>query len=74
MGRRHRKRPAWSVRMPTGSQRAGQLWHWLPAARSSCLFRGDWVLFVQATGGQAPLVLAKGIRGLSVTWCLLHDL
>ena len=32
---------------------------------ASCLFRGDWVLLVQATGGQASLVWAKGIRGLS---------
>lgn len=29
---------------------------------------------VQATCGQAPLVQAKGIRGLSVIWCLLHNL
>ena len=29
---------------------------------------------MQATHGQAPLVWPKGIRGLSVTWCLLHDL
>ena len=32
------------------------------------------MLLVQATGGQAPIVWAKGIRGLSVTWCLFHDL
>ena len=31
-------------------------------------------LLVQDTGGQAPLVWAKGIRGLSAMWCLLHDL
>ena len=31
----------------------------------------NWALLVQATGGQAPLVWAKGSRGLSVT---LHDL
>ena len=41
---------------------------------ASCSFRGDWALLVQTTGGQAPLVWAKGIRGLSATWCLLHDL
>ena len=41
---------------------------------ASCSFRGDWVLFVQAASGQAPLVWAKGIKGLSVMWCLLHDL
>lgn len=31
------------------------------------------MLLVQATGGQAPTVWAKGIRGLSATWCLLHN-
>ena len=35
---------------------------------------GDWVLLVQATGGWEPLVWAKGSRGLSARWCLLHDL
>ena len=30
------------------------------------------MLLVQATGGQAPIVWAKGMRGLSVMWCLLH--
>ena len=35
---------------------------------------GDWEFLVQATSGQAPLVWAKGIRGLSATLCLLHDL
>ena len=29
---------------------------------------------MQATGGQAPIVRAKGIRGLSATLRLLHDL
>ena len=29
---------------------------------------------MQATSGQASLVRAKGIRGLRVTWCLLHNL
>ena len=38
------------------------------------MFRGDWALLVQATSSQALLVYAKGIRGLSVMWCLLHDL
>ena len=33
---------------------------------ASCSFRGNWALLVQAAGGQAPLVWAKGIRGLSV--------
>ena len=35
---------------------------------------GDWVLLVQATGGQAPLVWAKSSRRLSAMWYLLHDL
>ena len=35
---------------------------------------GDRVLLVQAAGVWEPLVWAKGIRGLSVTWCLSHDL
>ena len=29
---------------------------------------------MQATGGQASIVWVKGIRELSVMWCLLHDL
>ena len=37
------------------------------------MFRGDWALLVQATSGQAPLVWAKGIRGLSAMWCPFHD-
>ena len=41
---------------------------------ASCSVMGDWELFLQATSGQAPLVLAKGIRGLSVTWCLLSTI
>ena len=41
---------------------------------ASCLFRGDWVLLMQATGGQALLVWAKGMRGMITTWCLLHEL
>ena len=28
---------------------------------------------MQATSGQAPIMWAKGIRGLSATWCLLHN-
>ena len=40
----------------------------------SCSLMGDWVLLVQANSVQAPLVWAKGIRGLSAMWCLLHDL
>ena len=32
------------------------------------------MLLVQATSGQAPTVWAKGIKGLTATWCLLHDL
>ena len=37
------------------------------------MFKGDYVLLVQATSVQAPIVWAKGIRGLRVMWCLLHD-
>ena len=29
---------------------------------------------MKATGGQASLAWAKGSRGLSAMWCLLHDL
>ena len=32
------------------------------------------MLLVLATSGQTPIMWAKGIRGLCVTWCLLHDL
>ena len=28
---------------------------------------------MQATSGQATIVWAKGIRGLSATWCLSHN-
>ena len=42
--------------------------------KTFCSFRGDWALLMQATGGQAPLVWTKGIRGLSEMWCLLHNL
>ena len=38
------------------------------------LATGDQALLIQAAGGQEPLVWAKGSMGLSVTWCLLHDL
>ena len=31
------------------------------------------MLLVQNTGGQAPIVWAKGIRGLNAMWCLLHN-
>ena len=31
------------------------------------------MLLAQATSGQAPTVWAKGIRGLSAMWCLLHN-
>ena len=31
---------------------------------------GDWAFLVQATGGRALLVWAKGSGGLSVMWCL----
>ena len=44
---------------------------WLKA---SCSFRGHLALLAQATGGQAPIVWAKGIRGLIVMRCLLNDL
>ena len=36
---------------------------------ASCLCLRDWVLLVQPTGGQAPLMWAKGIRGQSVMQC-----
>ena len=29
---------------------------------------------MQDTGGQAPLMWAKGIKGLSAMWCLLHNI
>ena len=56
--------------MPMGSQRAGQLWHTLPVARSYLLvcrilgtsYAGYWC--------PVPLMWAKGIRGLSATRCL----
>ena len=35
---------------------------------------GDGVLLVQALDAWASLVRAKESRGLSATWCLLHDL
>ena len=34
---------------------------------ASCSYIGDWALLVQAASGQAPLVYAKSIRGLSAT-------
>ena len=35
---------------------------------------GDWALLMQATGGWESLVWAKGSKGPSGTWWLLHDL
>ena len=35
---------------------------------------GDWEPFMQPKHGWAPLVWAKSSRGLSVRWCLLHNL
>ena len=46
-----------------GSQRVGQNWHRLQVVRGHLL--RDWALLVQATGGQAPLVWARGCRGPS---------
>ena len=46
--------------MPVGLEGGAALCR-LQVTRSS--FRGDWALLVQTTGGQAPLVWAKGIRG-----------
>ena len=63
-----------STRLPLGSQRVGRLWRRPQAARSLLFIWGNWALLVQATGAQAPLVWAKGIRGLSARWCLLQDL
>ena len=40
----------------------------------ACSFRGDCGLRVQATRVQASLVWSKVIRGLSMMWCLLHNL
>ena len=64
----------WSVHMPAGSQRVEWLCSRLWAAKIFCSFRRDWALLVQATSSQSPLVWAKGIRWLSVSWCLFHDL
>ena len=50
------------------------LWCRLQVERSLAQATGDRVPLVQAMGGWAPLVWAKGSRGLSTTWCLLHDL
>ena len=58
----------WDLRGQDGSG-AGSGWK-----EASCSCREDGALLEQAISGQAPLVWAKGIRGLSATWCLLHDL
>ena len=63
-----------SLHQNVHSSEAGWLWSGYGRRKASCSFVGDWALLVQATGGQAPLVWAKGIRGLSATWCLLHEL
>ena len=68
----HKNLPA---RRCTGSQRAGHLWCKLWVTRSYLLgLVGDWALLVQASGGRAPLVWAKGSGGLGMTWYLLHNL
>ena len=41
----------------------GQLQHRPPEERSLLLVYRVWAFLVQATGGQAPLVWAKGIGG-----------
>ena len=64
----------WSMHMPVGSHRWGISGTGYGLQKASCTFKGDWALLVQATHGQAPLLWAKGIRGLSAIWCLLHDL
>ena len=51
----------------------GQLCGGYRQREASCSFKGDEALLVQSSGGQAPIVWAKGMRGLSATWCLLHD-
>ena len=55
-----------SMRMPVGLEGGAALAQAMGWREASCSFRGDWALLVQATGGQAPLVWAKSIRGLSV--------
>ena len=51
------------------------LWFRLWGARKPLAWAmGDWALLVQAMGGWVPLVWAKGSRGLSATWYLLHDI
>ena len=56
------------------AQRAVKLYTGYGQLEASWSFRGDWALLVQAIGGLAPVVWAKGIRGLSVMCCLLHIL
>ena len=63
-----------SVHMPVALRGWGGSGAGYRQQKASCLFRGDWAFLVQAMSGQAPLVWAKGIRGLSATWCLLHNL
>ena len=46
----------------------------LGGEKPHALAMGDWALLVQVMSGQAPLVWAKGSRGLSATRCLLRDL
>ena len=57
--------------MSIGLEGRAALWRllWREASFS---FKGNYAL-VQATGGQASIVWAKGIRGLSVMWCPWHD-
>ena len=66
----HRSLPThmWDLR-GQGSSGTGYWWQ-----KSLALAVGDGALLVQAMGGQEPLVWANCSAGLSVTWCLLHDL
>ena len=61
----------WSTCLPTGLE-VGVALQRLWVVRSLLLIYGREGTCA-STGGQAPIVWAKGIRGLSVTSCLLHD-
>ena len=62
----------WSTCLPTGLE-VGVALQRLWVVRSLLLIYGREGTCA-STGGQAPIVWAKGIRGLSATWCLLHNL
>ena len=66
----HRKLPAleYLPACPWALRRRGSSGTGCGLQEASCSLKGDWVLLVQATSGQAPLVWAKDIRGLSATW------